>query len=91
MHEILEDKNCDDAHTFHIYCKGNYNYITQKMDNLEIMKNELEMLRKIIKKGISSHPVNKRLQQVSEVIEKAYMLTAVMGKYEFPSLVTDFE
>jgi hypothetical protein len=91
MHAILEDENCDDAHTYHIYCKGNYNYVINKMDNLDLMKSELERLKKVIKKGLGSHPVNRRLQQVSDVIDKAYLLTSVMGKIEFPTLLTEFE
>jgi hypothetical protein len=91
MHEVLSDKSFDDAYTYHIYCKGNYNYVIEKIDNLDDMKKEFLNLKKVIQQGMDSHPLNKRLKQISQVINKAYLLTAVTGDYNFPSILTDFE
>lgn len=91
INEVFSLKNFDDAYTYHIYCKGNYNYIINCIDKLDLIKIELESLRKTIKLGTISYPANKKLKQISEVIEKAYLLTSIDGSIEFPSLINEFE
>lgn len=91
MHELLEDKHHDDAYTYHIYCKGNYTYAIEKIKSIDEMKQEFSKLKKIVQQGISGHPNNKRLKHIQEVINKAYLLTAVAGDYDFPSIISDFE
>ncbi|MDZ4810524.1 MAG: hypothetical protein SGI96_19980 [Bacteroidota bacterium] len=91
MHVLLNDKSFDDAYTYHIYCKGNYNYAIEKITEVDEMKKEFLKLKKVIQQGVESHPTNKRLKQISDVINKAYLLTAVSGDYDFPPIITDLE
>jgi len=91
INELFSFANFDDAHTYHIYCKGNYNYIINQIPNFKSMRIEFESLRKTIRQGIINHPVNKKLKQIGEIIEKAYLLTAVDGKVEFPIITNEFE
>lgn len=89
---IFENQQFDDPHTYHIYCKGNYNFIIEKITpNFEELKKELEHLIKIIKIGLKKHPLNKRLQQVNDIINKANLLTTVKEKFEFPTIPSEFE
>jgi len=89
--EILLNQRIDDAHTYHIYCKGNYNYIIKRMTDINAIKSELEALKKVMDLGLSNHPLNERLQNVNEIIKKAYLLTAVHQKIEFPIMPSEFE
>jgi len=89
--EILADRRIDDPYTYHIYCKGNYNYIIERVTDITVIKSELEVLRKVMDKGLSNHPLNKRLQNVSEIIKRAYLLTTVKERADFPIMPSEFE
>ena len=89
--EIMEDKDYDDAHVFHIYCRGNYNYIIHKIKDNNIIKDELFNLLQVSQKGVSNYPFNKKLIQVNETIYKAYLQTGIKDNDKFPTLIIDFE
>jgi hypothetical protein len=88
---FLTNKNFEDAHTYHIYCRGNYQWIIQWVNGRENIRNEMETLLKVIRQGVEYHPQNKRLQHLQEVINKAYLLTAVDKTMEFPIIMPETE
>ena len=89
--EMLYELRIDDPYTYHIYCKGNYIYIVERIRDFKVIKKELEILKKVIEVGLKNHPLNKRLQNVSEIINKAYLLTSVKEEVTFPLMPNDFE
>jgi len=91
LHEIFEDPTNEDAHSYHIYCAGNYNYIITNLTGKELVKAELEKLKAIIKQGVINNPVNKRLSKIKDVIDRAYLLTAAEGEISYPVILSDLD
>lgn len=91
LNEIFEDPYYDDPYTYHIYCKGNYSYLIEWVKDLEVLKREFEFLKKKINEGMKKHPLNKRLQNVSDIITRAYLLTTTKDKIDFPVIPNDFD
>ncbi len=90
MDDLLADKFNEDVYTYCIYLTGNYNYVTKKISDRDIIKKELEHLRIVVAEGLSRHPVNRRLITLKDTIFNAYLRTAVEGNTTYPALKMEF-
>lgn len=70
---LLLENGHENAHIFHIYCRGVYNYIRRWIVNKEEKKEMLEELQSRVKTGIELHPFNKMLDTIFHAVNRAYL------------------
>lgn len=90
--DLLRDKYNTDPYSFHIYGKGNYNWIIQWLKGSEKVREALYGLKKIIEVGCDLFPSNKRLAELKDIISKAILMTAVNSKeVRYPIIISELE
>lgn len=71
---------------FHIYCTGRYRYITKWVIDKSDKKKALDELKSTIRTGLTFHPFSKRLQLISDAINRAYLQMGLQKELEDPDL-----
>jgi energy-coupling factor transporter ATP-binding protein EcfA2 len=66
--------NSNDPHITHIHCKGNYNFILKWVKNKDDKKEQLKKLKNIINNAVIKYPRDKKLDQASHAINRAYLI-----------------
>jgi ABC-type oligopeptide transport system ATPase subunit len=64
----------DDPHICHIHCRGKYNFILKWVTGLEEKKQQLKNLRDVINNAVIKYPRDKKLDQASHAINRAYLI-----------------
>ena len=77
--------------SYHIYGKGNYNYIIHWISDRDEIKNSLKELQLINEKGCESFQNDRSLKTLKDIIQKSILLTAVNGPVKYPILYSEFE
>ena len=85
---LIAESGKENSYTYHIYCRGRYEYMKQWIESTDDKKEELQSLITIISDGIKNHPFDKRLQRVGEELNRAYLHLAVS---DIPINITVFE
>jgi ABC-type cobalamin/Fe3+-siderophores transport system ATPase subunit len=67
----------EDPHIHHIYCRGNYYYITKWVTVKSEKATKLKELRQIIENSIKKHPRDKKLEVAQQAIVRAYLQIGV--------------
>lgn len=69
----LQNIGKDDPHIHHIYCHGNYYYITKWITDKKEKLSKLKELKSIIENSIRLHPRDRKLEVASQAITRAYL------------------
>ena len=88
---IIEDIKIENPYTYHIYCKGNYDYITKHIKDKIKIQEELTEVKQVLEHGISLNPQNRKLGNLLEILNKAILLTVVDGTINFPIILDESE
>lgn len=67
----------DDPHIHHIYCRGNYYFISKWVTNKNDKATKLKELKKIIENSIKSHPRDRKLEVAHQAITRSYLQIGV--------------
>jgi hypothetical protein len=67
----------DDPHIHHIYCRGNYYFISKWITNKNDKATKLTELKKIIENSIKSHPRDRKLEIAHQAITRSYLQIGV--------------
>jgi hypothetical protein len=74
---VNDPQNDDHPHIYHIHCRGVHNFIQKwVLDNSDRFQ-AYEALRKEVKIAVAKHPRDKKLENASILIEKAYLSQAI--------------
>ncbi len=84
--KLLLSKGKDDAHIYHIYCRGKYNFLSKWITDRNEKKEGLDSLKSIIKTALSFHPFNERLKVISDAINRAYLQLGLNETLEDPEI-----
>tara|TARA_R110002049_G_scaffold34058_3_gene111569 strand:+ start:8348 stop:10903 length:2556 start_codon:yes stop_codon:yes gene_type:complete len=71
---------------FHIYCSGRYRFISKWIIDKQDKKKALDDLKSTIRTGLTFHPFSKRLQLISDAIDRAYLQLGLQKELEDPEL-----
>ena len=71
---------------FHIYCSGRYRFISKWISNKQEKKKALDELKSSIRTGLTFHPFSKKLQLISDAIDRAYLQLGLQKELEDPQL-----
>ncbi|MBL7936876.1 MAG: hypothetical protein JNM51_13810 [Bacteroidia bacterium] len=71
--ELLGTIGKEDPHTHHIYCRGNYYFISKWVLNRKEKVQKLKELKKVIDDAVKAHPRDKKLDVAAQAINRAYI------------------
>lgn len=70
---LLLTNGAENAHIFHIYCRGVYDYIKRWITDKDEKKIMLLDLKSRVKTGIELHPFNRMLDTIFHAVNRAYL------------------
>lgn len=91
LHKIIQNTHYNDPYSYHIYGKGNYNYIIHWIKDKQDKKAALRGLQNPVNQGCDYYPGNRSLIILKSALEKAILLTTVNGHVTFPVVYSDFD
>jgi hypothetical protein len=71
--ELLLSVGKEDPHTHHIYCRGNYYFITKWIKDRTQKVIKLGELKKVIDEAVKMHPRDKKLDIAAQAINRSYI------------------
>ena len=86
--KLILSNGREEPHIYHIYCKGNYNYVTKWITKREEKKLALEDMRSSITTALTFHPGNEMLKTIHDAINRAYLQLGTDQELENPILPT---
>jgi hypothetical protein len=89
--KLIRNTQYNDPYSYHIFGKGNYNYIIHWIQGKENIRAELKGLQNPVDQGCDYYPGNKSLNILKSALEKAILLTAVNGTVKYPVVYSDFD
>jgi len=91
MHKIIRNTQYSDPYSYHIFGKGNYNYIIHWIKGKENIRAALKGLQNPVNQGCDYYPGNRSLNILKAALDKAILLTAVNGAVKYPAVYSDFD
>ena len=87
--ELINRIGDTEPYIYHIHCRGRYYYIQKWVTDMKERGQKLDELRKIITIASTKHPRDKKLEQASNAINRAYLnLGANIGDSEQPEILS---
>jgi len=71
--ELLMTVGKEDPHTHHIYCRGNYYFISKWVKGRAEKISKLKELKKIVDDAVKTHPRDKKLDIAAQAINRSYI------------------
>lgn len=71
--ELLLTVGKEDPHIHHIYCRGNYYFISKWIKIRSEKKDKLKALKKLIDDAVKTHPRDKKLDIAAQAINRSYI------------------
>ncbi|KEZ93512.1 hypothetical protein IL45_04670 [Nonlabens ulvanivorans] len=85
--ELISRIGDNEPYIYHIHCRGRYYFIQRWVTNYEEKKSQIKELRKDITNAGRKHPRDRKLEQASQAINRAYMIMGASGNIEQPDIL----